>query len=79
MLDVNFLKVRHGVCESKSILQSNGARQGGCLTPFLFIYGMNDINSILDDFPNVKMIIYADDIVLFSNNLPDNQKAVSLI
>jgi hypothetical protein len=79
MLEVNFLKIRDGVGESKNILQSNGARQGGCLSPFLFIYCMNDINTILEKFPSVQMIIYADDIVLLGINIRDIECVVALI
>jgi hypothetical protein len=79
MLDVNFLKVSDGVGESQCILQSNGVRQGGCLSPFLFIYCMHDINSVLEKFPSVKMIIYADDIVLLGKNLKELEIVISLI
>jgi hypothetical protein len=57
-------------------LQTNGVRQGSSLSPFLFIFALSDINDILKDFPDVKLILYADDIVLLCENL-DTLKIVA--
>jgi hypothetical protein len=69
MFDTNYLIINDGVCISDPIIQTNGVRQGGCLSPFLFIYSINDINELLKKYPNVKMLLYADDIVLLCKNL----------
>ena len=71
ILDVNFLLINDGISVSDEILQSNGVKQGGCMSPFLFIFAISDINDIMKDFPDVKCILYADDIVLLSKNLND--------
>jgi Reverse transcriptase (RNA-dependent DNA polymerase) len=60
-----------GVSLSKLITQSNGIRQGGCTSPFLFNFSLADIN--------VKVLFYADDIVLTSRNLADLKAALQLI
>lgn len=78
-LDVNFIRIVDGVTLSKLITQSNGVRQGGCTSPFLFNFSLADINTVLRDFPSVKAIFYADDIVLTSTNLLELQKALRRI
>lgn len=75
-LDVNFLRIVDGVTISKLITQSNGVRQGGCTSPFLFNFSLADINSVLIDFPSVKALFYADDIVLTSTNLVELKGAL---
>jgi hypothetical protein len=69
MLDINYLLVNDGVSQSAPIIQSNGVRQGASLSPFLFIYALSDINEIFKDCPGVKIILYADDVVLLSDDL----------
>jgi hypothetical protein len=64
------------VSTSRIITQTNGVRQGGCLSPFLFIYSINDINEILN---SIRMILYADDIVLLGENLQNIQDALARI
>jgi hypothetical protein len=76
MLESNFLIINDGVSQSNPILQTNGVRQGSSLSPFLFIFALSDINDILKDFPDVKLILYADDIVLLCENL-DTLKIVA--
>jgi Reverse transcriptase (RNA-dependent DNA polymerase) len=79
VLDTNYLQINDGVSTSALITQTNGVRQGGCLSPFLFIYSINDINKILKKYPSIKILLYADDIVLLGANLQDIQKALAEI
>ncbi|CAB3374427.1 Hypothetical predicted protein [Cloeon dipterum] len=79
MLDANLLTVRDGISVSESIVQSNGVKQGGSMSPFLFIFALSDINSIFVDFPDVKMILYADDMVLLSSSLDDIRRSLELL
>jgi hypothetical protein len=75
MLDLNYLIVNDGVSTSQPIVQSNGVKQGASLSPFLFIYALSDINDIFKDCPGVKVILYADDVVLLCDNLEELQRA----
>lgn len=78
-LDLNFLRIVDGVTLSKIITQSNGVRQGGCTSPFLFNFSLADINNVLHDLPSVKALFYADDIVLTSQNIADLREALKRI
>jgi hypothetical protein len=79
MMEINFLKINDGISVSQLIIQSNGVRQGGCLSPFLFIYALSDLNDILLDLKTVSLILYADDIVLYSENLTDLKIAIGRV
>ncbi|CAB3387098.1 Hypothetical predicted protein [Cloeon dipterum] len=79
MLDANLLTVRDGISVSESIVQSNGVKQVGSMSPFLFIFALSDINSIFVDFPDVKIILYADDMVLLSSSLDDIRRSLELL
>jgi hypothetical protein len=78
-LDLIFLQSYDGVSISHLIVQSNGVRQGGCTSPFLFNFSISDINEIIRHFNSVKAIFYADDIVLLSENLIDLKEALQLL
>jgi hypothetical protein len=74
MLDLNILTIWDGVGLSDPIVQTNGVRQGSSLSPLLFIFTLFNLNDLLKDFPTIKLLIYADDILLISENLDDIQK-----
>ena len=76
MLDVNYLIITDGVTQSVKITQSNGVRQGGCLSPFLFIYAISNFNDAILEFEDVRAMLYADDIVLYSENLSSIRAAL---
>lgn len=78
-LDANYIKIHDGVTTSNIIVQSNGVRQGGCTSPFLFNFSLADINEIIKHIKSVKLILYADDMVLMSENLEDLKEALRLI
>jgi hypothetical protein len=40
----------------------------GCLSPFLFIYALSDVNEIFIDLKTVSLILYADDVVLYGDD-----------
>jgi hypothetical protein len=65
-----------------------GVRQGECLSPFLFSMFLNDIENefIINglngiDFGYIKLflMLYADDIVIFSNSPSDLQKGLDVL
>jgi Reverse transcriptase (RNA-dependent DNA polymerase) len=68
MLDINSVTIYDGVATSAPIVQSNGVKQGGSLSPLLFIFALFNINDLLRDFPSIKLLIYADDILIMSDN-----------
>jgi Reverse transcriptase (RNA-dependent DNA polymerase) len=74
MLDLNFVTIWDGVASSAPIVQSNGVKQGGSLSPLLFIFALFNINDLLRDFPSIKLLIYADDILITSENLQEIQE-----
>jgi hypothetical protein len=63
--------------DSDTITQSNGVSQGCSISPLLFIFSLFDINEILKDFPPIKLLIYADDILIISENLQDIQRFIN--
>jgi hypothetical protein len=78
-MDLNFLHIKDGVTASKIIVQSNGVRQGGCTSPFFFNFAISDINEVIKHLKGVKMILYADDMVLLAEDLADLREAIRLI
>lgn len=79
MLDVNYLIINDGVTISEKIVQSNGVRQGGCLSPFLFIYAISNFNEAILEFEDVRAMLYADDIVLCSESLESIKAALNKV
>ena len=68
------MRVRWGDCISSPFRISNGVRQGGILSPYLFNVYMDDLSSLLNGCNTVCMsgntiinhLMYADDFVLIS-------------
>ena len=64
--------VRWGAGLSESFTVSNGVRQGGILSPYLFNVYMNDLSKLLNAYPAgcyigkllINHLMYADDLVL---------------
>jgi hypothetical protein len=79
ILDLNFLNIADGVAISKLIIQSNGVRQGGCSSPFFFNFSIAEINEVLKNLKGVTAMLYADDIVLTSENLTSLREALKLL
>jgi len=78
-LDINYVRINDGVCLSNLIVQSNGYRQGGCTSHFLFNFSINDVNEILLNIPAVEQIFYADDGALISNDLNALKQGILLL
>jgi hypothetical protein len=78
-MDLNFLHIKDGVTESRILVQSNGVRQGGCTSPFFFNFAISDINEVIKHLKGVKVILYADDMVLLAEDLADLREAIRLI
>lgn len=77
LLDINFITICDGISQSKKIIQSNGVLQGGPKSPKDFILITWDLeHHTLKNTKDVKLITYADDVVLFSNNLKQLQHAL---
>jgi Flp pilus assembly CpaE family ATPase len=54
-------------------------RQGGHTSPFFFNFSIANLSELLKDFPTVKVIFYADDIVLTSTDLNDLKSALQFL
>ena len=68
------MRVRWGYCISSPFRVSNGVRQGGILSPYLFNVYMDDLRSLLNCCNTgcvsgdtiINHLMYADDLVLIS-------------
>ena len=68
------MRVRWGSVTSDPFLVTNGVRQGGILSPFLFNMYMNDLSLILNASGTgcrigdslINHLMYADDLIIFS-------------
>jgi hypothetical protein len=71
LLDANLIQINDGLQLSSSITQSNGVLQGDPISPLLFNLLTSDIKIALFDDNNkdVKLLMYADDLVLYSKSL----------
>ena len=72
-------------CVSDSVSCNIGTRQGCMLSPFMFIFYLNelaklaDLNSckgifIKENHSNIPMLLYADDLVILGDNLGNVQR-----
>lgn len=73
---------------SESFICTLGVRQGDCLSPFLFSLYLNDLEEtfMLQGFAGIEIemfklfiLLYADDIVIFSENLNELNKGLSIL
>ena len=70
------MRVRWGDCISSPFRVSNGVRQGGILSPYLFNVYMDDLSCLLNCCNTgcvsgdtiIKHLMYADDLVLISSS-----------
>ena len=78
--------VRWGSAVSDSFVVINGVRQGGILSPLLFIVYMDDLSSSLSITPTgstiggvmVNHIMYADDLVIISPSVKGLQRLLDV-
>ena len=80
------MKVKWGNCLSSPFSESNGIRQGGVLSPYLFAFYIDDLSVKLNcvkagcflDNSRLNHIIYADDLCCFSPSLDGLQDLVNV-
>src|SRR5690606_41517349 len=80
MLSPNRLAVFDGLQLSAEILQRIGVLQGDTLSPILFIMASSFIiNFIKNEVPDIQIVMYADDLLLFSNSIEVVQQALTAL
>ena len=81
-------RVKHDNTLSELFTCNIGVRQGECLSPFLFAMYVNDLEAELAikrvvgidiGIININILLYADDIILFSKNPEDLQNALNVL
>lgn len=78
ILQSNNIILDDGVCEHPRFSQTTGYAQGDNISPLLFCVLISDLPAYLrPDFSHVKMILYADDIVLASRDRHELQRCLS--
>ena len=76
----NNVQISDSITMSADITQTNGVLQGDPLSPLLFNIATHDVvQSIREQAPNIKMYIYADDMVLGSHDRVELQEATYAI
>ncbi|RWS00432.1 uncharacterized protein B4U79_09248, partial [Dinothrombium tinctorium] len=75
ILRINFIKVDNGNEISKKITQKRGVIQGDTLSPTLFLIYVSDLPEFITS-SEVRCIMYADDLVIFSRNLMELQSSI---
>lgn len=77
ILQKNMISIDDGVVIRDSIEQTTGFAQGDNISPLLFAVLIGDLPSrITDRHPLVKVILYADDLVMFSTSRHHLQQAI---
>ena len=75
----NTVRVFDGIALGDPISQFVGVLQGDSLSPLVFILFIADIPSILSAIRNLYSVLYADDLVVYSESLECVQKAVDVL
>lgn len=77
ILQKNLISIDDGVCERDGLEQTTGFAQGDNLSPLLFSVLIGDLPSTVSSrHPAVKMILYADDIAMYSRSRFHLQQAL---
>ena len=80
--------VTNGIVYSELFECSVGTRQGCIISPFLFIFYLNELIEMcrdipgvyLDEYhPNVNMLLYADDLVIIGKNVANVQEILNVL
>lgn len=80
MLKDNTIVLDDGVKQHPPFVQTTGFPQGDNLSPILFTTLVMDLPDFIQrSFPTVRVVQYADDLVLTSRLSPDLQKAMALL
>lgn len=79
-LRANPIILDDGVCEHEQFLQTTGYPQGDNISPLLFSVLLSDLPSLLTEhYPCVGIILYADDIVLYSRVFSELKGSIRLL
>ena len=80
ILQDNYIQVDDANQLSDYITQNIGLLQGDSLSPYLFILTTSDLPAVvLEHCPDVQIIMYADDVVLWSESCQQVQDAVDCL
>lgn len=75
----NSIRVIDGLLATDPIPQEVGVLQGDSLSPLIFILFIADLPSALTMVDNLYVILFADDLILYSESLESIQKAVDVL
>ena len=76
---VNFIRLFDGLSFSVPMEQDVGVLQGDSLSPLMFILFLADLPSALLCVRDLTCLLYADDLVIFSESIESVQKAVDVL
>lgn len=80
MLRNNFVRITDNVSTSHEITQTNGVLQGDPLSPLLFNVATHDaVQAIRKQTKDLKVYMYADDMVVGSHNLQELQIGINAL
>ena len=75
----NVIRVFDGVVFGTPISQTVGVLQGDSLSPLMFIMFIADLPALLTAVRDISCILYADDLVFYSESLESVQNAVDVL
>lgn len=80
ILSSNSVRISDTVTISEEITQTNGVLQGDPLSPLLFNVATHDVvQAIREEAKELKVYIYADDMVVGSHNIEELQKGINAL
>lgn len=75
ILEYNQVRIQDNASLSIPLLQTNGVLQGDPLSPLLFNIATADVMQVINNECATKMYIYADDMVMLSENAQELQRS----
>jgi hypothetical protein len=75
----NQIQIDDGIGKSQWFIQTNGVPQGGPLSPILFNALTHDVGAKIKEETDTVIHMYADDMALVSETIPDLHKAIDLL
>jgi hypothetical protein len=79
ILAYNQIQTVDGIGKSQRLIQTNGVLQGDPLSPLLFNALTHDVGAKIKEETDTVIYMYADDMALVSETIPDLQKTVDLL